>query len=70
MRMSVGFIIPIVCGIAMTRLFDLNSIFTLLAAIVAYTAIYALSMWFLGMNKYEKNLVKAPMRKIMKRGKA
>lgn len=67
LRLSVGMIIPIVCGIVMVRFFDFDSIFALLAAIAVYSAVYGLSMWFIGMNKYEKELAKSPLRKILKR---
>ena len=63
-RLAVGLIIPVICGIAIMNLFNFTSIFLLLAGIVVYTLIYAVSMWFLGMNDYERELIKAPLRKI------
>ena len=63
-RLAVGLIIPVICGIAIMNLFEFTSIFLLLAGIVVYTLIYAVSMWFLGMNNYERELIKAPLRKI------
>ena len=68
-RLAVGLIIPVICGIAIMNLFDFTSIFLLLGGIVVYTLIYAVSMWFLGMNDYEKSLVKVPFQKIFGRHK-
>jgi hypothetical protein len=31
-----------------------------------YTVIYCISMWFLGMNKYERGLVLKPAQKLLK----
>lgn len=68
-RLAVGLIIPVICGIAIMNLFDFTSILLLLGGIVVYTLIYAVSMWFLGMNDYEKSLVKVPFQKIFGRHK-
>ena len=68
-RLAVGLIIPVICGIAIMNLFDFTSIFLLLGGIVVYTLIYTVSMWFLGMNDYEKSLVKVPFQKIFGRHK-
>ena len=64
LRLSLGLIIPIGCGILIMQFIDLYSIWALLLFIVVYTAIYCASMWFIGMNSYEKNLVLKPLRKI------
>lgn len=68
-RLAVGLIIPVICGIAIMNLFDFTSIFLLLGGIVVYTLIYAVSMWILGMNDYERSLVKVPFQKIFGRHK-
>lgn len=68
-RLAVGLIIPVICGIAIMNLFEFTSIFLLLGGIVVYTLIYAVSMWILGMNDYERSLVKVPFQKIFGRHK-
>ena len=40
-----------------------------LAMIILYSAIYGLSMWFLGMNNEEKALVIQPIQKLIRRGR-
>lgn len=66
-RLAVGLIIPVICGIAIMNLFDFTSIFLLLGGIVVYTLIYEVSMWFLGMNDYEKSLIRKPIEKIFRK---
>lgn len=70
LRMSLGLITPIAAGVLALCFIQINSIWTLLGLIVAYTVIYCVSMWFLGLNSYEKSVVAAPFKKIFKRRKS
>lgn len=56
-RLSAGLLIPIAVGAMLLCFTNQNDLWIWLLDIVAYTAIYCGSMWSLGMNKYEKNLV-------------
>jgi O-antigen/teichoic acid export membrane protein len=67
LRMSIGMIIPVVCGILMMRFIHIQSIWVLLGCVLIYASIYAISMWFLGINQYEKNLLKKPLKKVFKK---
>ena len=69
LRMSIGLIIPIALGVIMAYTINLYSILNLLLCIGIYAIIYCVSMWFLGMNKYEKNLILKPIATIFKRKK-
>jgi len=69
LRMSLGLIIPSVAGVAIMCFINLYSIWNMLIFIPVYTALYCASMWFLGMNKYERGLVIKPIAKILKRVK-
>ena len=60
-----GQIIPVVAGILIMRFIDMSNIFVMLVWIAIYSAIYCLSVWLLSMNRYEKDLVLAPMKKIL-----
>lgn len=53
-----GLVMPIIIGFLMNRFITFNSIAKLLLGILAYTFIYSLSMWFLGMNDSERHLFK------------
>ena len=67
LRQSLGLIIPVFCGCLMNYFFEFDSLLQLLCGIVVYAFIYCLSMWFIGMNEFEKSLIKKPLRKIMKK---
>lgn len=65
--MCLGLIIPIMVGVCLMLFVQYNSIFALLAGIAVYTLVYALSMFFIGLNRYEKGLIKEPLIKVFKR---
>ncbi len=67
LRMSIGLIVPVVIGILTMRFITISSIWILLGLIIGYTLIYCASMWLLGLNSYEKELICKPLRKIFKK---
>ena len=67
LRMSMGLIVPVIIGILIRRFISISSIWVLLGVIIGYTVIYCISMWLLGLNSYEKELICKPLRKIFKR---
>lgn len=76
LSLSKGLIIPLAAGLLMVNYMYAQSLAVLAVEIVAYTMIYAVSMWFFGMNQYERALIKRPIgniidkyRHILKRGK-
>ena len=64
LRMSLGLIIPIICGVLINLFIDIYNIWFMLLSIVGYTIVYCISMWFLGLNKYERGLILKPIKKI------
>lgn len=60
-----GLVIPVLLAIGMKLLLPVNSIWMLLAQIAVYTLVYAASMWKLGMNDFEKDLVFSVVRKVL-----
>ena len=64
LRMSLGLIIPIGCGVLISLFIDTYNIWFMLLSIAGYTLVYCLSMWFLGLNKYERGLILKPIKKI------
>lgn len=62
-----SFLPPIIVGMLLTKLLNINIIIQLIAGIIIYSAVYILSVWLFGMNTYERNLFKAPINKIMKK---
>ena len=67
LRQSVGLILPVCVGIAILRIVKINSILQFTVCVMAYTIIYCLSMWILGMNNYEKELISKPVLKLLQR---
>ena len=63
-KASNGLAIPIVCGVSMMIFVDLSRTMNYLASIITYVFVYAISMWFIGMNEYEKKLIIKPLKKI------
>lgn len=67
LRQSMGLIVPIVSGLILTKqvIFDSNMKFAFL--VIGYSILYCISMWFVGMNDYERDLIRLPLRKILRR---
>jgi len=63
-RLSLGLIIPVAFGIVLNSIININGLLSLIVAIVLYTGVYCVSMWFFRMKQYEKNLVCKPLKKI------
>lgn len=57
LRLSLGLIIPVIAGVLIYSFINLYEIKYFVLFIIIYVIIYCLSMWFIGMNKYEKELI-------------
>ena len=68
-RMSIGLLAPIVYGCSVRQFIDFGPIPHLCLGILSYAVLYALSMWFLGMNDEEKGAVSAAVRRLAHAGK-
>ncbi len=66
-RLSLGLIVPVLCGVAFNRCFDLSNIWVYLGCVAGYIAVYGVSMWFMGINAYEKALFSKPVKMLAKR---
>ncbi len=67
LRLSLGLIIPVICGALLRMALDFSSTIILLCGICVYTLVYVVSMWLVGMNSYEKQLVLKPVNKVMQK---
>lgn len=63
-RMSAGFIIPVLIGILMRNIMKINGIIILVAGISILAVTYLASMWIIGLNKEEKGFVKTILKKM------
>ena len=60
-------IFPILAGILINIFINLNSLVYFLGFGIIYVIIFSISMWFIGMNQYEKDLVGKPILKLLRR---
>ena len=69
LQMARGIILPIALGIFLRSSIHDASVICFVGMIALYTIVYITSMWFLGMNEYEKNLILKPIRKLTRNKK-
>jgi len=62
-------ILPVAFGTGIRMYAGIHSILAILVWASIYTFVFGSSMWFLGMNQFEKNLFANTMKKIRKRGR-
>lgn len=57
-------IVPTILGIIIYQTLDLFNIKVFIVAVLTYLITYIISMWLVGMNKFEKDLVRGPLMKM------
>ncbi len=62
-----AFIVPTILGLCIIKFVYIDSWTKLLLAVVIYTLVFCISIWFFGMNKYEKKLITSGFEKIKKK---
>ena len=60
-------VIPCIIGVLIMRFVTINNMFVLGLWIVLYAAVYCLSMYFLGMNNEEKQMIMGPIQRLVKK---
>lgn len=60
-------IIPVLFGVFILKVVKIESLSEFLLFGVLYVIVFSASAWFLGMNDFEKNLIKEPVSRICKR---
>lgn len=63
-RVVPALVIPFISGIVIKYIIGVNNIFMFAFLGTVYTIIFILSLWFIGMNKYERVLLAGPINKI------
>lgn len=56
-------IIPCIVGVVIVQIIRISNLFKLIITIMIYSVVYCFSMYFLGMNDTEKNIVTKPIKK-------
>jgi O-antigen/teichoic acid export membrane protein len=65
-RMSVGLIIPVSSAVVAKMYIDFSRPMLFIIGILLYCAIYSISMFLFGMNRYEKELIIKPIKQVIK----
>lgn len=66
-KMSLGLLPPVGFGIITSFVWKADSFLLMLLQIVIYSVIFSLSMWFIGMNSFEKQLISKPILSLFKK---
>lgn len=69
-RILPALIVPVVVGVLMNILIDFSNIVSFLICGIIFIVVFLISMWFIGMNPYEKELVFRLMRKFSRKKEA
>jgi len=67
LKLVKSLLIPIVVGVLMYLYIDMYNILTFIICGIIYVIIFSISMWFLGMNQYEKDLIGKPVARIIRK---
>jgi O-antigen/teichoic acid export membrane protein len=66
-KFAKALLLPIAVGIVMYLFIDLYRIIAFLLCGIIYVTVFFISMWLFGMNQYEKDLIRRPVIRIVKR---
>lgn len=67
LRISLGMVIPIICGVVICKNINQFKIVQYGIGIIVYSIIYCISIWKISMNRYEKDLILKPMNKVVRK---
>lgn len=62
-----GLVVPIVFGTLIMIFVEFHSFIQLACWIVLYSVVYCINAWVFSMNKYEKELITTPLKKLVLR---
>lgn len=64
-----GMLVPVGLGVIIMSRVTFHGILSFLLGVILYAVVYVVSMWLWGMNEYEKEMIRQPLRKIIRRNK-
>lgn len=64
-KFTKSLLLPIIAGIMMYLFIDLYRVIPFLICGVVYVIVFCISIWFFGMNQYEKDLIKKPILRLI-----
>jgi O-antigen/teichoic acid export membrane protein len=62
-----GFLLPMAVGLLINRLWEIKSLLEILAAAVIISVTFLASVWKIGMNEYEQDLIRKPLRRLLRK---
>lgn len=62
-------VLPSIIETLIMQYIEIGNIFIFILAIIIYTLVYSGSFWVFGMNPDEKNMIKGPIKRILKNKK-
>jgi len=65
LKMSVPIVFAVLFGVGLNIFIVSNSILILAIKIIVYSSVYGVLMWLFGMNSYEKDMIKKPIKKML-----
>jgi hypothetical protein len=68
LRLSAGLVVPVIFGVLLNYWLRDGSLWAHLGGIAGYTAIYGASMWLVGMNRDEKEMIRRMLRLVRGKG--
>lgn len=63
-EMSIPIIIVFLIAIFTIKLIDISKLINMIIAIIVYTIVFCITVWYFVMNDYEKDLIRKPIKKI------
>lgn len=70
LRFMPSLIAPSLTGVAIVSFVDLRTPLSFVSAVALYVVVYGASMWFIGMNDQERNLIRGPLQRLARRLRA
>lgn len=55
---------PLLFAVVITKFYSIDSMIKFLICVISYTVIFMISTWYLGLNSFEQDLIRKPMRKL------
>ena len=59
-----GIVVPLVYGIIIVKIFDIDTVFEIILHAALFTCVYFVSMWLVSLNSDEKKVIKSFFRNI------
>lgn len=63
-KMSIPIIFCVIFAIIIKMIIPINTVLNLILQIAIYSTLYCIIMWKFGINSYEKDLLRIPLKKV------